>query len=353
MHQELATTHRTNAKSTNAKSTNPNNSDADNDTSSQARTTTSADADHHAHNLTNWLQEYDQLADGQFFGQIDEVALDGLQVFREHTSKALRQQCNVWPDAIWLGISADDADCRINGQQLGQQQIMCRPGDCDFELVTPDDFDIFGLVIRQDALLAAANNEELALKGLSLSDHPRLNIPQPTLLQVRERLNALLSPDTPALHQRLQRDMILSTLLTLLQQETPARKAPPSYEKRKRVVDTVKGWMEHHPNTPVTMTELCELTHVSRRTLQYSFESILGISPLKFLRTARLNNVRRDLKRRGHDQEADKHSYPISVASIATEWGFWHPGQFAHDYKQLFGENPSETLQRHTVIQHG
>ncbi|MEI8618536.1 helix-turn-helix domain-containing protein [Pseudoalteromonas sp. B193] len=35
---------------------------------------------------------------------------------------------------------------------------------------------------------------------------------------------------------------------------------------------------------------------VSRRTLQYSFESILGINPLRFLRLTRLNNVRRELK---------------------------------------------------------
>jgi AraC family ethanolamine operon transcriptional activator len=35
-----------------------------------------------------------------------------------------------------------------------------------------------------------------------------------------------------------------------------------------------------------------------------------------------------------------------SVAVVAANWGFWHPGQFAKDYKQLFGENPSETVKR-------
>ena len=296
------------------------------------------DADLHAHNLTNWQQEYDQLSGGRFYGRLDEFALDGLQVFREHTSQALRQQCNVWPDAIWLGITAEDADCRINGQLVESNQIMCRPGACDFELVTPDAFDIYGLVIRTDALLRAAELEQINLQGLSLNEFPRLNLPAQTLEQVRRMLANLMHPDTPGLHQRLQRHLVLTTLLELLRRETPAQRNATSYAHRKAVVDKVKGWMVEHQDVPVTMTELCELAHVSRRTLQYSFESILGVSPLKFLKAARLNQVRRALSDITDDRP---------VSAIAADWGFWHPGQFAKDYKGLFGENPSQTRERY------
>jgi len=34
------------------------------------------------------------------------------------------------------------------------------------------------------------------------------------------------------------------------------------------------------------------------------------------------------------------------VAEIANAWGFWHMGQFARDYRFMFGELPSETLGR-------
>jgi hypothetical protein len=34
------------------------------------------------------------------------------------------------------------------------------------------------------------------------------------------------------------------------------------------------------------------------------------------------------------------------VKSIALSHGFWHLGQFAHDYRATFGEAPSETLAR-------
>ncbi|MEC8524135.1 MAG: helix-turn-helix domain-containing protein [Pseudomonadota bacterium] len=312
-------------------------------TSSCAHCTSEAnDADLHARNLTNWQQEYDQVSGGRFYGRIDEIRLDGMQVFKEHTSQSLRQQCNVWPDAIWLGISADAADCRINGLEVAANQIMCRPGACDFELMTPDDFDIYGLVIRTDALLAAAENDELDLQGLSLNEHPRLTIPAQELAHVRNLLNQLVAPDTPDLHQRLHRDLILRTLLDLLKKETPAKRPATSYAHRKAVVDKVKAWMELNQDAPLTITELCELTHTSRRTLQYSFESILGISPLKFLKTARLNQVRRSLL------ASENQERPI--ASIAADWGFWHPGQFGQDYKKLFGEMPSETVSRAELI---
>jgi AraC family transcriptional regulator, ethanolamine operon transcriptional activator len=94
--------------------------------------------------------------------------------------------------------------------------------------------------------------------------------------------------------------------------------------------------LDHHLDEPVTVTQLCEVTNVSRRTLQYSFESILGISPIQYLRISRLNGVRRSLVQAQHGQ---------AVSDIAAQWGFWHLSQFAKDYKQLFGEQPSQTLE--------
>tara|TARA_Y100000296_G_scaffold75547_1_gene95336 strand:- start:429 stop:569 length:141 start_codon:yes stop_codon:yes gene_type:complete len=36
--------------------------------------------------------------------------------------------------------------------------------------------------------------------------------------------------------------------------------------------------------------------------------------------------------------------------TAAPDWGFWHPGQFGQDYKNLFGEMPSETVSRAELI---
>ncbi|WP_416676656.1 helix-turn-helix domain-containing protein [Egbenema bharatensis] len=84
------------------------------------------------------------------------------------------------------------------------------------------------------------------------------------------------------------------------------------------------------------MQELCEKLYVSQRTLRYAFQECLGMSPMTYLKTQRLKQVRRQLKAPDQNQ--------TTVTDIAIQYGFWHMGQFAQDYRKMFGERPSETL---------
>ena len=86
------------------------------------------------------------------------------------------------------------------------------------------------------------------------------------------------------------------------------------------------------------MPELCERLHVSRRTLQYCFEDVLGISPMQYLRVIRLNGARRELRQSMPDAQ--------TVGEVAAHWGFWHLSQFSSDYRKLFGQSPSQSLRR-------
>ena len=84
-----------------------------------------------------------------------------------------------------------------------------------------------------------------------------------------------------------------------------------------------------------TVVELCAKLGVSRRTLQNGFQQVIGISPMSYLRAARLGAARRALK------------HSASVTDAATQLGFWHFGHFAKDYQAMFGELPSQTHRRH------
>ena len=59
------------------------------------------------------------------------------------------------------------------------------------------------------------------------------------------------------------------------------------------------------------------------------------------LRAVSLNGVRSQLK--------NAQSPYVSVQDAAAAYGFWHMSQFAVDYRQLFGERPSDTLKRRLV----
>ncbi|WP_219701764.1 helix-turn-helix domain-containing protein [Marinomonas lutimaris] len=303
---------------------------------SKVRLSEAHDADLHASNLTNWQQEYDQISRGSFYGRIVELPFEGLQVFCEHTSQALQQKCVVWPDSVWLGIPlVDQEESRINGLTINPNNIMCRPGDCDFQLSTPQDYDLYGLVVDRSKLIKMAAIHGVDLNWKELTECGRLGVPDKTLEEVRFVLARLLSLQNNTTPPRLQQDIVMMALLEVLKVETPQPAKTQSYYHRKSVVDTARQFLDYHLDEPVTVTQLCEITNVSRRTLQYSFESILGVSPIQYLRISRLNGVRRSLVQAQHGQ---------AVSDIAVQWGFWHLSQFSKDYKQLFGETPSKTL---------
>lgn len=300
------------------------------------------DADLHASNLTNWQQEYDQTSRGGFHGMIIELPFNDLQVFKETTSRALQQRCVVWPDSLWLGIPlGQQAESRIDGLSVGDTHIMCRPGECGFELTTPAQYELFGVVVKLPMLLRIAHIHDINLRWSELTQHGRLVLPEKTLSEVRFLLHRLLSSKRmQGMSERLTHDLVMMTLLEVLKVNQPAPAQTQSYYHRKRIVDQARALIHDNPDTPLTVTDLCQVANVSRRTLQYAFESILDISPIQYLRISRLNGVRRALICANGG---------VNVADIASEWGFWHMSQFAKDYRLLFDERPSAALSQVSV----
>lgn len=296
------------------------------------------DADQHAHNLTNWQQQYDQMSAGNFYGQLIEMRFEGLQFFQEHTSQALRQSCNTWDHSLWLGIpKSENSRSKINGMIIEKNHIMCHPGNHPFELITPNDFDIYGIVVDQRKIQEMAENQNTAIDWTLLHQQGRLTLPEKTIAALRFVLDNLLQDSNSHIRPvKLQHDLIMMALLESLENSQPVKKSTISFLRRQQIVEQVKEYLNVHQDSAVTINDLCSLCHVSRRTLQYSFETILGISPLRYLRISRLNCARRELIANNN----------TCIADIAAKWGFWHLSQFTQDYKQLFSELPSVTRKK-------
>ena len=89
-----------------------------------------------------------------------------------------------------------------------------------------------------------------------------------------------------------------------------------------------------------SIPKLCTIIGVPERTLRACCAEFFGVAPSRFLRLRRLNLVRAALQR------ADPAT--TSVAEIAQGYQFADLGRFAAKYRTVFGEKPSETLQRTT-----
>ena len=102
-----------------------------------------------------------------------------------------------------------------------------------------------------------------------------------------------------------------------------------------QTVRLVEEYIEAHWDQPITVEQLALLTNVSVRSLFYSFRKSRGYSPMGFVKQVRLRHAREMLLRAPPG---------TTVAEIASQCGFCNLGNFAMDYRKVFGERPSSTL---------
>lgn len=314
------------------------------------RVWTAADADEHAQNLSEWNQTYDQISRGRFSGRITELWTDKAQVFLESTNRELRQSCAAWEHSIWFGIPEPTGPLgAIDCHGIPANGIAVHQGGVGFELRTPDDFDIYGIVVDREEFARYAIEVEDMEPSALIGRADVLLVDLAAKTRLCRRIDALLAPDAfaeptgalsdPREQCQATQDRILGAIVSLLmtQDDHDAReRRAQTRQQRWQAVRRIREYIMEEAPLGVTIPDLCRRFHMSRRTLQYCFEEVTGLSPTTYLRSLRLNGARRDLRRPARSER--------SVAQIAVHWGFTHFGQFSQDCRQLFDELPSETL---------
>jgi AraC-like DNA-binding protein len=104
------------------------------------------------------------------------------------------------------------------------------------------------------------------------------------------------------------------------------------------IVTRFEEFLAANPDRPLYLAEICTSIGVAERTLRASCEQLLGMGPIRFLALRRMHLAHRALLR------ADPSN--STVTRTAMDHGFWELGRFSVAYRTLFGESPSETLQR-------
>jgi transcriptional regulator GlxA family with amidase domain len=87
----------------------------------------------------------------------------------------------------------------------------------------------------------------------------------------------------------------------------------------------------------VQVSRLARAAGVTLRTLERAVHAVHATTPLEFLRALRLSEARQTLSTCGST---------TTVTEVATRFGFRELGRFAGEYRDRFGESPSDTLRR-------
>ncbi|ARC57896.1 HTH-type transcriptional activator RhaS [Frondihabitans sp. 762G35] len=89
---------------------------------------------------------------------------------------------------------------------------------------------------------------------------------------------------------------------------------------------------------PLSATDIAVAAGLSLRGLQQSFQQLLAVTPMEYLRGVRLDRVRAEL--------LELSPREARVSDVAKKWGFAHPSRFAAAYVTRFHEYPTDTLRR-------
>ena len=169
---------------------------------------------------------------------------------------------------------------------------------------------------------------------------PVIKVSPQRFAQARRRLLALFS-------QALLHDDLDSTWELALEQamldELLQLMLDPACDKQQRSPSSTRSFIVEKCHRLATaellnvpsVTDLCQRLQVSRRTVQNSFRAVAETTPLNYLRSVRLNGVRRTLM--------TTRARELSIGDAAAQWGFYHLSHFAAQYQELFAELPSQT----------
>jgi len=296
------------------------------------------DIDEHAFAVEGWRLQYDQLSPGRFHGELSALRLGDVSLLRDRSNQAMLKNGEARSDTLAFSLPMRDAGAlHCAGHTLRDAQLLVARGDNLPELRTPANLDLLCINLQAAELerLLACQGSGLEVRELpGCYRLPRDGAYRELALLAQHLLTPTADSQAwlrqPGARARL-RDSVLLHLLDLLDTSEPQTLAPSA---RLRLVRRARDYVLARPDQPPSILELCNRVGASRRKLQYCFQETLGINPVAYLRTLRLNAVHRSL-RRGEEE---------TVQDVAAHWGFGHLSRFAHDYQVLFGQLPSATL---------
>ncbi|MFK7850857.1 MAG: helix-turn-helix domain-containing protein [Akkermansiaceae bacterium] len=303
-------------------------------TSSGTGQLVATDADEFAEmHRPTWRLGYEQMSSGSFIARKHFRRSKNAIVYQESYSRTVRGVGEPVPGLFvlavinevgrqgrWWGRSFPGSALPIVDDQRGADLIL--PAGCeDIVIALPEE------ELRDGLGILTGRTPHWMTEGKSF-----LELPQKACDRLwRLWSKALYSPDL--VRGESLSDSLMAGLASVLPQKAKASKHPAARSALVRraieISDSESG--------RISISNLCLKLRVSQRALNYAFVSQVGESPNRYLKLRRMNQVRRKLREACPAED--------TVTTIASELGFFEAGRFAGEYKQIFGECPSETLQ--------
>lgn len=294
-----------------------------------------------------WDVDFRQLSAGAFLGDISQFGDEQLSVNELFLNQNFHQQGSAPAKSYTFAFHHQDSkphrwrfqDCPMDG-------LIIFPENNELQSVSPPNFHQYVVSIREDFFTKVAIQVGLAEPQDFIRKGEVVRCVPGVLVELRNFLELLFSlvknNNGLFVNQIMNYELkwkIARMFLLAISSSTNVK-----FRKKRannhQIIKRVLEYIDSDISVPRSIPEICHIAEVNERTLRNIFYDYFSLSPQKYQKCYRLNIVRKAL------QVSSALTPQIKIVDIANTNGFWHMGQFAKDYRKLFSELPSETLEK-------
>ena len=304
------------------------------------------DIDEQAARLTGYEQSYQQISRGPFRGTFTTCNLDPeLSLFFESTNQVLYQNAMVPRDYYAIGLLMNtDRTLVLNCEPFPKGAAFILPPGSEMEGISSPDMKICIVHVSRDLLKQTLQHQYREVNLFNPDYLPYMLIQNEKetrpLVSLLEDFHTGADEAHLSLESANQLAALKNALVETICSVFIARKESgrtksgmTTITRHQRLFHDALDIIKDNLRDELSVGHLCQELAASRRTLEYVFNENIKMSPARYIRTLRLNNIRREIMSRE----------PGTLGDIAAKWGIWHLGRFSRDYYELFGELPSAT----------
>lgn len=219
------------------------------------------------------------------------------------------------------------------GQDIEPDDILVYFPGTEMRSISADDFEVHLISLDPQEIAAYAERSGLPLPGLSRLPAV-FKAPEPLRAKAQALIGRLETVHTAVDYCEL--DALAEALVRCWLTQTGTRSRRKGRNVSRSVVEEVLAAVTTGEAAGLRISDLCARAGISRRAVELAFQERFGVGPSAFLKSAQLADARKLLQ---EGSPAD-----CTVGDIMDRTGFSHVGQFATDYRNAFGERPSDTL---------
>lgn len=302
------------------------------------------DVDELTERMAGWENDWRQLDAGQALNQIDVISGHRTVIQQVRLSHSVHQQGRTPDQLMTFGFPDKPSVMMWNGRPVPCPAAFDFNSANGYDAVSGMEFRGVTLSLPKESFLSVAEHLSIPVSHLLSAEQPYDLTNDNSALNDFRRYLYRLCASLPNVRDQCDRHCASAELdkelpvrlVTALAGSRPDLSIKPLKVRQKGLRLAVEFLEEYGQDNP-SIPDICRVTGLSWRSLDRAFRECFGVGPKRYMLNFRLTNVRRSLK---------NEPTGAIIADVANNWGFWHMGDFAREYRKMFCELPSETLKQ-------